>query len=266
MPTGQYRHPAAARVRVAEPVCHIGLLPGATGYRPPRNCDGHAEDWRRDPFEHGYFVVAAAAYLAWTRRERLASLSARPCFLALPSLGLASLLWLLSRLTGTGVGSTDLPAHNVHRVHLGGPGERRCANAAVSARHPGICASCRGPACSRAARTHRTAAVKMLRLERGACGAHGRGDLYRRGAGGESRRRAAASITSSLLSPSDTSMRASFTGSGVTASPFCSERPWFPCSGMRCACTPPSCWTTLARPRWSRECSTSCTECSCSPR
>ena len=60
------------------------------------------KDWRRDPFEHGYLVVAAAAYLAWTRRERLASLSPRPSFFALPLLGLASLVWLLSSLTGTG--------------------------------------------------------------------------------------------------------------------------------------------------------------------
>jgi exosortase A len=59
------------------------------------------KDWRRDPFEHGYLVVAAAAYLAWTRRERLASLSPRPSFFALSLLGLASLAWLLSSLTAT---------------------------------------------------------------------------------------------------------------------------------------------------------------------
>jgi EpsI family protein len=42
--------------------------------------------------------MAAAAYLAWTRRERVASTNPRPAFVALPFLGLLSFLWLLGTL------------------------------------------------------------------------------------------------------------------------------------------------------------------------
>ena len=60
------------------------------------------------------------------------------------------------------LGSTVFPARNVHRIHLGGPWQRRVADVAVSAWHPGIRPSCRGPNCSRAARLTARAAVKML--------------------------------------------------------------------------------------------------------
>ena len=56
------------------------------------------QTWSRDPFAHGYFAVAAAAYLAWARRERVASTNPRPAFVALPFLGLLSFLWLLGTL------------------------------------------------------------------------------------------------------------------------------------------------------------------------
>ena len=55
--------------------------------------------WAEDPFAHGYFVVAAAAYLAWSRRERVEALNPQPAFVALPLLGLLSFLWLLGNLT-----------------------------------------------------------------------------------------------------------------------------------------------------------------------
>jgi exosortase A len=55
--------------------------------------------WAEDPLAHGYFVVAAAAYLAWSRRERVESMNPRPAFMALPLLGLLSFLWLLANLT-----------------------------------------------------------------------------------------------------------------------------------------------------------------------
>jgi exosortase A len=58
-------------------------------------------DWARDPFAHGYFVAAAAAFLVWSRRERLLSLNPRPALAALPPLVLLSSLWLLGNLTGT---------------------------------------------------------------------------------------------------------------------------------------------------------------------
>jgi exosortase A len=59
------------------------------------------ETWSRDPFAHAYFVVAAAAYLAWSRRERVESMIPRPTFVALPLLGFLSFLWLLGNLTST---------------------------------------------------------------------------------------------------------------------------------------------------------------------
>jgi len=57
------------------------------------------QTWSRDPFAHGYFVVPTVLYLAWTRRERLASTKPQPAFVALPLLGLLSWLWLLGTLT-----------------------------------------------------------------------------------------------------------------------------------------------------------------------
>jgi exosortase A len=57
--------------------------------------------WTKDPFGHGYFVVAAAACLAWNRRARLAALTPRATPAALPLLGLLSFGWLLGSLTGT---------------------------------------------------------------------------------------------------------------------------------------------------------------------
>jgi exosortase A len=59
------------------------------------------QTWTRDPFGLGYFVLPAAAYIAWSRRQRLLSLTPRPAFAALPILGLASFLWLLGNLTNT---------------------------------------------------------------------------------------------------------------------------------------------------------------------
>ncbi len=59
------------------------------------------QTWSQDPFRHGYFVVAAVAYLAWSRRERVESVYPRPAFVALPLLGLLSFLWLLGNLTST---------------------------------------------------------------------------------------------------------------------------------------------------------------------
>jgi exosortase A len=61
------------------------------------------QTWSRDPFGHGYLVVPAAAYLAWSRRDRLQWLSPRPAVAALTFLGLVSFLWLLGNLTNTTV-------------------------------------------------------------------------------------------------------------------------------------------------------------------
>jgi exosortase A len=51
--------------------------------------------WSQDPFAHAYFAVAAAGYLAWSRRARVESTNWRPAFVALPLLGLCSFVWLL---------------------------------------------------------------------------------------------------------------------------------------------------------------------------
>ena len=56
------------------------------------------QTWSQDPFAHGYFVVPAAAYLAWSRRKRVQSMTLRPAFAALPFLALLSFLWLLGNL------------------------------------------------------------------------------------------------------------------------------------------------------------------------
>jgi exosortase A len=61
------------------------------------------QTWARDPFGLGYFVVPAAAYIAWARRDRLQSLTPRPAVAALPIVGLVSFLWLLGNLTNTTV-------------------------------------------------------------------------------------------------------------------------------------------------------------------
>jgi exosortase A len=57
--------------------------------------------WSRDPFSHAYFVVAAAVYLAWTRRERVEAVAPQPSFAALPVLGLLGIVWLAGNLTQT---------------------------------------------------------------------------------------------------------------------------------------------------------------------
>ena len=59
--------------------------------------------WSGDPLSHGYLVIPAAVYLAWSRRKDLESLSPTPAFWALPLLGLLAFLWLLGNLTGTTV-------------------------------------------------------------------------------------------------------------------------------------------------------------------
>jgi exosortase A len=61
------------------------------------------QTWARDPFGVGYFVVPAAAYIAWLRRERVQGLIPRPSVGALPILVLVSFLWLLGSLTNTTV-------------------------------------------------------------------------------------------------------------------------------------------------------------------
>jgi exosortase A len=57
--------------------------------------------WSKDPFAHAYFAIAAAGYLVWSRRGRVESTNWRPAFVALPFLGLSSLLWLLGTLART---------------------------------------------------------------------------------------------------------------------------------------------------------------------
>ena len=59
------------------------------------------QTWARDPFSHAYFVVAAAAYLAWSSRERVERLTPRPSFGALLILGLLVSVWLAGNLTNT---------------------------------------------------------------------------------------------------------------------------------------------------------------------
>jgi len=59
------------------------------------------QTWSQDPFAHGYFVVPAAAYLAWSRRERVQSMNLRPAPAALPFLAFLSFLWLLGNLIGS---------------------------------------------------------------------------------------------------------------------------------------------------------------------
>jgi len=59
------------------------------------------QSWSQDPFAHGYFVVAGAAFLAWSSRQRVESVNPRPAFVALPLLGFLSSLWLLGDLTSS---------------------------------------------------------------------------------------------------------------------------------------------------------------------
>jgi exosortase A len=59
--------------------------------------------WSHDPFSHGYLVIPAAGYLAWTRRRDLESLKPAATFWALPPLVLIAFLWLLGNLTNTAV-------------------------------------------------------------------------------------------------------------------------------------------------------------------
>lgn len=59
------------------------------------------EPWADNPFAHGYIVVPVAAYLAWTRREALASLDLRPTPTAIVPVACASLAWLAGSLTET---------------------------------------------------------------------------------------------------------------------------------------------------------------------
>ncbi len=59
--------------------------------------------WSHDPFSHGYLVIPAAGYLAWTRRKDFESLTPAATFWALPLLALLAFLWLLGNLTNTAV-------------------------------------------------------------------------------------------------------------------------------------------------------------------
>jgi exosortase A len=56
------------------------------------------QTWSQDPFAHAYFAIAAAGYLAWSRRDRVESTNWRPAFAALPLLGFSSILWLMGNL------------------------------------------------------------------------------------------------------------------------------------------------------------------------
>lgn len=59
--------------------------------------------WSKDPLAHGYIVIPAVVYLAWTRRQQLTSLSPAAAFQALPLIGLFAFLWLLGNLSDTRV-------------------------------------------------------------------------------------------------------------------------------------------------------------------
>ncbi len=59
--------------------------------------------WRTSTFAHGFLVIPLSAYLAWSRRNRLALLKPIPTFSALPFLALFAIGWLLGQLTATGV-------------------------------------------------------------------------------------------------------------------------------------------------------------------
>ncbi len=78
--------------------CCLALLPVL--YRTTASSLVRA--WSQDPFGHGYFVLAGAAYLAWSRREQVGSTDLRPAFGALVPVGLLSSLWLVGHVTGVG--------------------------------------------------------------------------------------------------------------------------------------------------------------------
>ena len=59
--------------------------------------------WAADPLGHGYAVVPGAAYLAWVRRQQLATVTPAPSFLPLLLVAFVSVLWLLGELTSTAV-------------------------------------------------------------------------------------------------------------------------------------------------------------------
>ncbi|CAL1239511.1 exosortase A [Candidatus Methylocalor cossyra] len=59
------------------------------------------EIWQRsDTFAHGFLVFPVTGWLVWRRRQRLAQLTPRPDYLALPVLAVLGLGWLVARLTG----------------------------------------------------------------------------------------------------------------------------------------------------------------------
>ena len=64
--------------------------------------------WSQDPFGHGYFVVAAAVYLAWSRRKRVASMNPRSTYAPLPLLGFLAFVWSLATLDKHRAPPTDL--------------------------------------------------------------------------------------------------------------------------------------------------------------
>jgi exosortase A len=57
--------------------------------------------WSNDPLGHGYLILPASIYLAWTRRSDLVGISPRPAFWLLPILALVSVLWLAAAVTST---------------------------------------------------------------------------------------------------------------------------------------------------------------------
>ena len=59
--------------------------------------------WAADPLGHGYAVVPGAAYLAWVRRQHLATVTPAPSLLPLSLVALLSVLWLLAELTSTAI-------------------------------------------------------------------------------------------------------------------------------------------------------------------
>ena len=54
--------------------------------------------WDDDPFRHGYFVIPLFIWLTAQTRNRLLRCEPRPAFVALPFVGLLSLLWVVGTL------------------------------------------------------------------------------------------------------------------------------------------------------------------------
>lgn len=64
-------------------------------------------DWVNENYSHGFLVLGISLYMVWRRRAQLASIPIEPNFWVVAPLAVASVMWMVARLTG--VQMVELP-------------------------------------------------------------------------------------------------------------------------------------------------------------